>query len=102
VRADFIAGVVLALIAGSARAEPPQAAGQPAAPPQSSPKAAKPAKAPHAARPNSTPESRSAAALAMSADPVFDEGTYQRIKSTLLSFSAIQVRGGWPTLPPEA
>jgi L,D-transpeptidase YcbB len=40
--------------------------------------------------------------LALSADPVFDEGTYQRIKSTLLSYSAIQVRGGWPTLAPEA
>jgi L,D-transpeptidase YcbB len=55
-----------------------------------------------AARPASTPESRSAAALALSAEPVFDEGTFQRIKETLLSYSAIQVRGGWPALPADA
>jgi murein L,D-transpeptidase YcbB/YkuD len=55
-----------------------------------------------AAKPASTPESRSAAALALSADPVFDEGTYQRIKEALLSYSAIQVRGGWPMLPADA
>jgi hypothetical protein len=57
------------------------------------------AKAKPAAKPASTPESRSAAALAISAEPVFDEGTFQRIKETLLSYSAVQVRGGWPTLP---
>jgi len=55
-----------------------------------------------AAKAPSTPESRSAAALALSADPVFDEGTYQRIKEALLSYAAIQVRGGWPTLPADA
>jgi murein L,D-transpeptidase YcbB/YkuD len=60
------------------------------------------AKAKPAAKPASTPESRSAAALALSADPVFDEGTYQRIKEALLSYSAIQVRGGWPALPVDA
>ena len=47
----------------------------------------------------STPETRSAATLAMSSDPVFDEGTYQRIKETLLGYAAIEVRGGWPVLP---
>jgi L,D-transpeptidase YcbB len=107
VRADFIAGVVLALIAGSARAEPAQVAGQPvlrAAPGQApAPSAAKPAaKPPRAAKAPSTPESRSAAALALSADPVFDEGTYQRIKAALLSYADIQVRGGWPALPADA
>jgi murein L,D-transpeptidase YcbB/YkuD len=107
VRANFIAGVVLALIAGSARAEPTQVAGQPvlrAAPGQApAPSAAKPAaKPPRAAKAPSTPESRSAAALALSADPVFDEGTYQRIKAALLSYAAIQVRGGWPALPADA
>ena len=55
-----------------------------------------------AAKPASTPESRSAAALALSAEPVFDVGTYQRIKEALLSYSAIQVRGGWPVLPADA
>jgi L,D-transpeptidase YcbB len=107
VRANFIAGVVLALIAGSARAEPAQVAGQPvlrAAPGQApAPSAAKPAaKPPRAAKAPSTPESRSAAALALSADPVFDEGTYQRIKAALLSYADIQVRGGWPALPADA
>ena len=55
-----------------------------------------------AAKTPSTPEARSAAALALSADPVFDEGTYERIKQALLSYSAIQVRGGWPALPADA
>ena len=50
----------------------------------------------------STPESRSAAELALSADPVFDDGTYLRVKQTLLSYSAVEVRGGWPMLPTDA
>jgi L,D-transpeptidase YcbB len=50
----------------------------------------------------STPESRSAAELARSADPVFDDGTYLRIKQTLLSYSDVDVRGGWPSLPADA
>ena len=33
---------------------------------------------------------------------MFDEGTYQRIKETLLSYAAIQVRGGWPAIPADA
>jgi len=52
--------------------------------------------------PASTPESRSAAELALSADPVFDDGTYLRIKQTLFSYSDVEVRGGWPTVPPDA
>ena len=73
--------------------------------PQGAPAPAKaPAKAAKSApaKPASTPESRSAAALALSSEPVFDEGTYQRIKEALLSYAAIQVRGGWPALPPDA
>ncbi len=58
-------------------------------------------KLPGAAVSLSTPESRSAAELALSSDPVFDDGTYLRIKETLLSYSAVAVRGGWPTLPPD-
>ncbi len=107
-RTISIAGVVLALTAVPALA---QVAGQPvllnpqpaAKPPQPVP--AKPpqqAKPSSPAKPASTPEARSAAALALSTDPVFDEGTYQRIKETLLSYSAIQVRGGWPSLPADA
>jgi L,D-transpeptidase YcbB len=75
-----------------ARPQPAQAKAQPAP--------AKPPKA--AAKPASTPESRSAAALALSSEPVFDDGTYQRIKEALLSYADIQVRGGWPSLPADA
>jgi murein L,D-transpeptidase YcbB/YkuD len=50
----------------------------------------------------STPESRSAAALALSHEPTFDEGTAQRIKEAALSYSDLAVRGGWPTIPADA
>ena len=113
-RAIFIAGLGAALAANLAHAQQPQVVGQPvlrapaaaaAAAAKRPSAAAKPAqtapKTAHAAKP-STPESRSAAALALSADPVFDEGTYQRIKEILLSYSAIQVRGGWPAIPADA
>jgi L,D-transpeptidase YcbB len=115
VKAIFIAGLGVALVASSVHAQQPQVVGQPVlrAPAASAPgaakhppAAAKPAqtagKPPRAAKAPSTPESRSAAALALSADPVFDEGTYQRIKETLLSYAAIQVRGGWPAIPADA
>jgi len=57
---------------------------------------------PKAVSPASTPESRSAAALALSHEPTFDEGTAQRIKEAALSYSDIAVRGGWPTIPSDA
>jgi L,D-transpeptidase YcbB len=50
----------------------------------------------------STPESRSAAALALSHEPTFDEGTAQRIKEAALSYSDMAVRGGWPTIAADA
>jgi murein L,D-transpeptidase YcbB/YkuD len=50
----------------------------------------------------STPESRSAAALALSREPTFDEGTAQRIKEAALSYSDLAVRGGWPMIPADA
>jgi murein L,D-transpeptidase YcbB/YkuD len=50
----------------------------------------------------STAESRSAAALALSQEPTYDEGTAQRIKEAALSYSDIAVRGGWPSIPGEA
>jgi L,D-transpeptidase YcbB len=55
-----------------------------------------------AATPVSTPESRSAAALALSHEPTFDEGSAQRIKDAALSYSDLAVRGGWPTFPADA
>src|SRR5438045_796411 len=50
----------------------------------------------------STPESRSAAALALSHEPTYDEGTAQRIREAALSYGDIAVRGGWPTIPADA
>ena len=116
-RTIAVAGVVLALAAGPVRAQGtaqptlldphPTIANPQLTPARPQPPAAKartaPAKPPRAAaKPASTPESRSAAALALSSEPVFDEGTYQRIKEALLSYAAIQVRGGWPSLPADA
>ena len=104
----LIAGAVLALAAGLTPAAGPalaQVAGQPVLAPQSQPA---PAKRPAAAKPAqparaaSTPESRSAAELALSSDPVFDEGTFERIKQALLFYSDVQVRGGWPTIAADA
>src|SRR5262249_61467849 len=65
-----------------------------------SPHPAHPAKP--AAPPASTPESRSAAALALSHEPTYDEGSADRIRQAALSYSDIAVRGGWPTIPPDA
>jgi murein L,D-transpeptidase YcbB/YkuD len=50
----------------------------------------------------SSPESRSAAALALSHEPTYDEGTAQRIREAALSYSDLAVRGGWPVIPTEA
>jgi len=80
-------------------ATPTNAAAKPATAVREAPAAhAAPAKAAAA----STPESRSAAALALSHEPTFDEGTAQRIKEAALSYSDIAVRGGWPELPLDA
>jgi murein L,D-transpeptidase YcbB/YkuD len=77
-------------------ATPTNAAAKPATAVREAPAA--PAKAAAA----STPESRSAAALALSHEPIFDEGTAQRIRDAALSYSDIAVRGGWPELPLDA
>src|SRR5215472_5734514 len=119
-RTFFGGGLVSTLIAGAALAQvaqvpgvqfpgqktgrPPQSGpvkpgavpGKPAPPTKPTAQTVKPAPA------LSTPESRSAAALALSSDPVFDDGTFLRIKQTLLSYSDIEVRGGWPIVPADA
>jgi murein L,D-transpeptidase YcbB/YkuD len=74
----------------------------PAAPVTTGASPAHPAAAKTAAAPASTPEQRSAAALALSHEPTFDEGTAARIKEAALSYSDIAVRGGWPTIPADA
>jgi L,D-transpeptidase YcbB len=114
-RTFFVAGIVSTLMTGQVLAQvpgqqalpSPRAPGLPAKPPPQpipgklavpAKSAAQPAKA---TPPSSTPENRSAAELARSSEPVFDDGTYLRIKQTLLSYSDIQVRGGWPILPTD-
>jgi murein L,D-transpeptidase YcbB/YkuD len=111
-RTFFVAGIVSTLMTGQVLAQVPGqqvlpsprlAPGFPGKPQLMTGKLAVPAKS--AAQPAkttpspSTPEARSAAELALSSEPVFDDGTYLRIKQTLLSYSDIQVRGGWPILP---
>jgi L,D-transpeptidase YcbB len=78
--------------------------GSVAAPHPANPATAHPA--PHAqakpAAPASSPEQRSAAALALSHEPTYDEGTAQRIREAALSYADIAVRGGWPVIPADA
>jgi L,D-transpeptidase YcbB len=76
-------------------AKPVTASPRGAANPAPHPAAVKPAAA-------STPESRSAAALALSHEPTLDEGTAQRIRDAALSYSDLAVRGGWPAIPADA
>jgi murein L,D-transpeptidase YcbB/YkuD len=84
-------------------------AGSGTAPPVAKPASAAPAgganpahAAPAKPAAASTPESRAAAALALSHEPTYDEGTAQRIREAALSYSAVAVRGGWPAIPAEA
>src|SRR5882757_4006880 len=76
------------------------------APSAATPHPAKPATAPAApAKPaaqTSTPEQRSAAALALSHEPTYDEGSAQRIRDAALSYGDLAVRGGWPAIPADA
>ena len=81
-------------------AAPPAAKPVTAPPTGATPPAARAAPARTAAA--STPKSRSAAALALSHEPTFDEGTAQRIKDAALSYSDLAVRGGWPAIPADA
>jgi L,D-transpeptidase YcbB len=113
-RTFFVAGFLSTLMTGQVLAQVPGqqalpsprlAPGLPVKPQPIPGKLAVPAKSAaqssKATPSSSTPEARSAAELARSSEPVFDDGTYLRIKQTLLSYSDIQVRGGWPILPTD-
>jgi L,D-transpeptidase YcbB len=63
---------------------------------------------PALAQSNANPGPRSALAaktttassrVSTSPQPTFDEGTTQRIAAAMLSYSALEVRGGWPAIP---
>jgi len=40
--------------------------------------------------------------VSQSPSPTFDEGTIQRISAAMLSYTVLEVQGGWPTLPANA
>jgi L,D-transpeptidase YcbB len=54
------------------------------------------ANSPRAGRP--APPAR--IAMSQSPDPTVDEGTIQRMSAAMLSYTVLEVQGGWPTLPP--
>ncbi len=97
-RSTTILAIATMLAAGPALAESTDTVGA------SAPKAAAATPSAHPVKqaPASTPESRSAAALALTHEPTFDEGTAERIKEAALSYGDIAVRGGWPTIPADA
>jgi len=48
------------------------------------------------------PSSSHRALVSTSPQPTLDEGTVQRISAAMLSYSVLEVQGGWPTLPTNA
>jgi murein L,D-transpeptidase YcbB/YkuD len=48
------------------------------------------------------PAAPAIAAVSASPIPTLDEGTAERMTAAILAYSALQVRGGWPTLPANA
>ena len=62
--------------------------------------------APAAPKPKPSPPVAKPAAprmlVSQSPNPTFDEGTVQRISAAMLSYTVLEVQGGWPTLPPNA
>jgi len=56
------------------------------------------APAAHAPQPQAIPT----VVVSKAPEPTFDEGPSLRIAAAMLSYSAIEVRGGWSTLPPTA
>src|SRR5262249_37103666 len=52
--------------------------------------------------PAKKPAAPARALVSTSPNPTLDEGTIQRISAALLSYSALEVQGGWPTLPASA
>jgi L,D-transpeptidase YcbB len=78
------------LLAGPAWAQGAPAAPRPKAPAQAAPQP------PAASAPAPT------VVVSKAPEPTYDEGTALRIAAAMLSYSALEVRGGWPTLPPTA
>ncbi len=81
---------------GPAAAVPPHHAVPAAIPAATQPSSAKPAASATVA------ETRSAAALALSHEPTYDQGSAQRIREVVKSYSDLAAHGGWPTIPADA
>ncbi|GIQ73570.1 murein L,D-transpeptidase [Bradyrhizobium sp. RD5-C2] len=77
-------------------AVPPHHALPAAVPAATQPSQAKPAAS------ASVAETRSAAALALSREPTYDQGSAQRIRDVVKGYSDLAARGGWPTIPADA
>ncbi len=86
------------LVAAALLATPALAQTQPKVPPQAQPKAPTTAQAPA----NPAAPVQSVPSPAKAPEPAVDEGTAQRMAAALLSYSAIEVRGGWPIVPASA
>src|SRR5882724_4097102 len=86
------------LVAAVLLATPALAQAQPKGPPQAQPKAPTTTQAPAAP----AAPVQSVPSPAKVPEPAVDEGTAQRMAAALLSYSAIEVRGGWPTVPASA
>src|SRR6266446_2857654 len=107
-RRTTIVAVAMMLAIAPAFGQGSGVAGSGTVPPPAKPATAAPARGANPAQAGpakpavaSTPESRSAAALALSHEPTYDEGTAQRIREAALSYSDLAVRGGWPVIPAE-
>jgi murein L,D-transpeptidase YcbB/YkuD len=48
------------------------------------------------------PPAPARALVSTSSVPTFDEGTVKRIAAAMLSYTVLEVQGGWPTLPADA
>src|SRR5262245_23120519 len=91
-----------ALVAAMLMAAPVLAQTQPKLPPKAQPQAQP--KAPGTAQAPAAPgiPVQSVPSPAKAPEPAVDEGTAQRMAAALLSYSAIEVRGGWPVVPASA
>jgi L,D-transpeptidase YcbB len=92
VSSTLFAAIILATPAFAQAPTTPPKAKAPA------PVAAKPAPTAVAAKPAPTHR----ALVSTSPNPTVDEGTVQRISQAMLSYSVLEVQGGWPTLPASA
>ena len=90
---SLFAAIILAAPAFAQSPAPPKAKA-----PAPAPVAAKPAPTAVAAKPAPTHR----ALVSTSPNPTVDEGTVQRISAAMLSYSVLEVQGGWPTLPASA